>query len=115
MYRDSVACFSDTGTCMCACVFNVIQFINNTELQNNVHDKSVKHNISDRYKQAKDTEDEKVEMLLEILQRQDHQLLPKFCEMLDKSHQRHIARLIRENVRKQEQQQQQQPGKHTSV
>jgi len=54
-------------------------------------------------------------MLLEILQRQDHELLPKFCEMLDKSHQRHIARLIRENVRKQEQQQQQQPGKHTSV
>jgi len=33
---------------LCACVFDVIQFINNTELQNNVHDKSVKHNISDR-------------------------------------------------------------------
>jgi len=50
-----------------------------------------------------------VEKLLDILERRDHQLLPDFCDMLGKSDQRHVARLIRENVR--QQQQQQQPSK----
>jgi len=92
-------------TCARACVFDVIQLIKNTEL---------KH-ISDCCKQAKDTEEERVEKLLDILERQDQELLPVFCDMLDKSDQRHVARLIRENVRQQQQQQQQQqqPSKHT--
>ena len=49
-------------------------------------------------------------MLLDILERQDHELLPDFCDILDKSGQRHVARLIRENVC--QQQQQQQSSKH---
>jgi len=108
VFCDSVAYFSDTSMCMCACtcvhvcVFDVSQLLKNTKL---------KH-ISDCCTQAQNMEDEKVEMLLDILKRRDDELLPKFCDVLDESEQQHVARLIRKNVR-QQQQQQQQPSKHT--
>jgi len=100
-----------TQLCVCVCVyvcvfayvFDVIQLIKITKLK--------KTYTSDCCKQMKDKEEKRVEKLLDILERQDHELWPDFCDMLDKSNQPHVARLIRENVR--QQQQQQQPSKHT--
>jgi len=49
-----------------------------------------------------------VEELLDILQRKDDQLLPVFCKALVKERQAGVAKLIRENLEKQQQLQQQQ-------
>jgi len=49
-----------------------------------------------------------VEELLDILQRKDDQLLPVFCSTLIEKGQPGVAKLIRENLEKQQQLQQQQ-------
>jgi len=49
-----------------------------------------------------------VEELLDIVQRKDDQLLPVFCKALIKEGQAGVAKLIRQNLEKQQQLQQQQ-------
>jgi len=48
------------------------------------------------------TEEEKVIALLKILQRQDDRKLPKFCEALKETDQRHVIKILKRNGEQQQ-------------
>jgi len=55
--------------------------------------------IPDCCEQAEKTEHERVERLLDILSRRDDRLLPVFYDVLEKTDQKYIADILRENVK----------------